>query len=216
MMKSVNVINLEGVDYKTPLSDIALKLDDLDKHEICYVPWPEYDYTPEVHYSIAHSNKLLFIKYYVKENMIRASYTATNDPVYLDSCVECFIGFEGEEMYYNFEFNCIGTCLGGYGRDRNGRQLLPVAALDQIRRQAVINNEPLKKENSAIWELTLVIPVNVFCYHNIKRLGGLRCRANFFKCGDGLPNPHYLTWSPVSSERPDFHLPAYFGALTFV
>ena len=40
-------------------------------------------------------------------------------------------------------------------------------------------------------------------------------KANFYKCGDKLSVPHYLSWNPVTTEKPDFHRPEYFGLLEF-
>jgi hypothetical protein len=27
--------------------------------------------------------------------------------------------------------------------------------------------------------------------------------------------PHYVTWNPIKTEKPDFHQPSYFGLLKF-
>jgi hypothetical protein len=40
-------------------------------------------------------------------------------------------------------------------------------------------------------------------------------RANFYKCADKSSNPHWITWSPVENDKPNFHLPGYFGRLEF-
>ncbi|MCK7536290.1 MAG: carbohydrate-binding family 9-like protein [Marinilabiliales bacterium] len=42
-------------------------------------------------------------------------------------------------------------------------------------------------------------------------LAGKSFRANFYKCGDKLSNPHFVTWNPVGTEKPDYHRPEYFG-----
>lgn len=38
-------------------------------------------------------------------------------------------------------------------------------------------------------------------------------KANFYKCGDGLTVPHYLSWSPIVTEKPDFHRPEFFNQI---
>ena len=38
-------------------------------------------------------------------------------------------------------------------------------------------------------------------------------RANFYKCGDKTAHPHYLSWSPIDTPKPDFHRPEFFGEL---
>ena len=40
-------------------------------------------------------------------------------------------------------------------------------------------------------------------------------RANLYKCGDKLCSPHFLSWSKVELEKPNFHSPQFFGELTF-
>ena len=40
-------------------------------------------------------------------------------------------------------------------------------------------------------------------------------RANFYKCGDKTEVPHYLAWSDLTSERPDYHRAGDFGDLYF-
>ena len=56
----------------------------------------------------------------------------------------------------------------------------------------------------------------IFFHHNIKDVKGKTFRANFYKCGDKLTVPHYVTWSPVETVKPDYHQPEYFGNIKFV
>ena len=39
--------------------------------------------------------------------------------------------------------------------------------------------------------------------------------GNFYKCGDLTEIEHYLAWSPMTSEKPDFHRRQDFGTLVF-
>lgn len=34
--------------------------------------------------------------------------------------------------------------------------------------------------------------------------------ANFYKCGDDLPAPYYLSWNKIIAPKPDFHYPDFF------
>ena len=36
------------------------------------------------------------------------------------------------------------------------------------------------------------------------------------KCGDDLTVPHFLSWNPIKTEKPDFHRPEFFGTVKFV
>jgi hypothetical protein len=154
------------------------------------------------------------LQYAVTEAHLQAAHGKTNEPVYQDSCVEFFISFDDGALYYNFEFNCIGTVLAGYGRSRTERSWLPEDVLQTIRCQSMIQRGGSK--NNVQWELTVALPVQVFCFHSFSSLRGINARANFYKCGDGLPVPHFVAWSNIESDKPDFHLPQFFGTLLFV
>jgi hypothetical protein len=43
-----------------------------------------------------------------------------------------------------------------------------------------------------------------------------RWRVNFYKCADRTSHPHWLTWAPVDSPAPNFHLPDAFGIMEFI
>jgi len=202
------------VNNDAPVNDLSRELDIIQKNSIKTAPWSAYTYKPEVFFAIAYSENCLCLKYYVSEKLVRAIYANPNDPVYKDSCVELFISFEDEKEYYNFEFNCAGTCLLGFGKERAGRKLLPEEVIGLIRHQALL--KPAGSQDANIdWELTLIIPLKAFHYHQIKTLKGKRCRVNFYKCGDDLPEPHFLAWNNIKTEQPDFHRPEYFGSMEF-
>lgn len=211
MMKQLNVPFITSIDQTKALEDVSIALDQLPKHLVDMVPWPNYDYKPNVGFSIAHSNDCLFLKFYVSENIVRAVYCNANDPVHKDSCVEFFIAFNDEKNYYNLEFNCIGTCHAGYGADRYDRKALSQEILHNIKTLSVFKQEP----DQIDWELTLKIPVEIFSNHRFTTFSGIKSTGNFFKCGDDLPKPHYLAWNDIKVETPNFHLSEYFGNMEF-
>lgn len=212
-MISLSVPFLNGIDQEAPLQEISSLLDKAPKQKLNYVPWEAYPYRPDVLFSIAYGNDAVFIKYFVREKTIRAVNNTLNSPVYNDSCVEFFIGFDDEPGYYNFEFNCIGTHLSGYGENKLDRTLLPEYITRQIKYKSVLTND---QNNETIgWELTLLIPFAAFCYHTIDSLKGKNCVANFYKCGDELPEPHFVSWSNIQWPQPNFHLRQFFGTLSF-
>jgi hypothetical protein len=177
-------------------------------------PWPSFEYLPEVSFAVGYSSHCLLIKFYVAEQYLQAVYNKINDPVHKDSCVEIFIAFDDDDDYYNLEFNSMGTCFAGYGKNRDERNTLPINVIRQIRHQTLVKSRAL---NEGIgWELTLMIPNEVFCYHKITSLKERACRVNLYKCGDDLPEPHFLAWNEVYSEEPDFHLPQFFGNMQFI
>ena len=46
-------------------------------------------------------------------------------------------------------------------------------------------------------------------------LYGARMKANFYKCGDKLQTPHFLSWNRIDLPSPNFHRPDFFGTLEF-
>ena len=57
---------------------------------------------------------------------------------------------------------------------------------------------------------------------NLQKLGakitldGQKVRGNIYKCGDKLPVPHFISWSPISTPAPDFHCPRFFGEMDII
>ena len=136
--------------------------------------------------------------------------------VWTDSCVEFFSIPAGDGIYYNIECNCIGTILIGAGPARNGREHAPKEITGLVQRWSSLGNEPFEERvEDTSWEVALIIPYKVFFKHQIESLDGKEVKANFYKCGDELQTPHFLSWNPIEIEKPDFHRPDFFGSLEF-
>ena len=186
------------------------------EHSISSQNWVE---APDVHvkFSIRHDGTSIYLYYQVEEPEIRAVNTKYNSPVWEDSCVEFFLAFGGDDGYYNFEINAIGTVLGAFGIDRNKRFHLADSLLMTIETIPSLERKPIEnKEGRTFWNMQLIIPVRVFHFSKIKNLSGVDAKANFYKCGDKLKHPHFLSWKPVLTSTPDFHSPGYFGQLYFL
>ena len=176
--------------------------------------WPEaFPYAPEAEFEISHSGAELHLLYRVREDAVRAACAADGEHAWEDSCVEFFFEPRRDGVYYNLECTCIGRILLCRGAERHGREPLPEALLRGIRRRSTLGETPfgLRAEPTA-WEVRLDIPAATF---GLPAFTGLEARGNFYKCGDRLPVPHYLSWAPVATPRPDFHRPEYFDRLIF-
>ena len=181
------------------------------------VNWKQFDYIPEVKFDICYGRSEIYIKYSVRENFFRALNTQINSKVWEDSCVEFFISPASDGIYYNIEFNAIGTCYMGSGTGRHDSKALQPEIVSLVRTLPSMGNEPVEDtEGNICWELTVAVPFRVFIHHSIRSMKGRIVHANFYKCGDKLKVPHYLTWKPVPASKPDFHRPEYFGKLKFV
>jgi hypothetical protein len=186
------------------------------EHTISNQNWVE---APQVKagFSIRHDDTSIYLFYKVEEPQVRAINTAYNSPVWEDSCVEFFLAFDGDDAYYNFEINAIGTVLGAFGKDRNKRLHLPDNFLSRIETTPSLGRDPIENlDQGTTWDLQLVIPLETFHFSKIKTLSGVDAHANFYKCGDKLKHPHFLSWKPVLCSKPDFHTPRYFGQLSFL
>lgn len=217
-MKTLKVRKLELSEAVPPLAEVSARLDQLGKgHNIRIINWKSHGYKPVVRFNIAYSDNEVFLKYYITENSVKAEKTKSNEMVCEDSCVEFFVSPAGDGIYYNFEFNPIGTILLGSGHGRSDSVRASENHISLIRRITSLGTEPFTEiKGKVIWNITIAIPLKAFYNHNIERLNGKTFRANFYKCGDKLSVPHYVTWNPVKTEKPDFHRPEHFGILEFV
>lgn len=211
-MEKLTVAFLENADYDDAPLSIAERLSEVESHYLRFTPWSAFPYHPAVSFNIAYTNDCLILKYRVREKAIRAVNNVINGSIWEDSCVEFFVSWDNGVSYYNLEFNCMGFGLIGFGKERTNRERLLEDVIETIKFHATITNQ-MKPQFD--WALTMMIPFSVFKHHTIMPKKGLKCQANFYKCGDKLPEPHYITWSNIEFHKPNFHLPAFFGQLTF-
>lgn len=198
------------------VKEVSCRMNTLERHIIGEMLGQESSLMPKVSFAIAYSDNCILLKYFVQENAIRVAHNLDNSPVHLDSCVEFFISFNDENSYYNLEFNSVGTCYFGFGESKANRVLMKLQDIGKIKRQATIES-CIDNGTSAIhWELSVMIPFEVFVFHQITSLINVQCKANFYKCGDALPTPHFLSWQKLVSDTPNFHLPQFFGNLHFM
>ena len=180
------------------------------------VNWQEYSYRPQVQFRMQYCDSAFLLQYRVREQSVRAVAAGDNGEVWKDSCVEFFVTPSDDGIYYNFEFNCAGTCLLAAGASREGREAAKPALIATIRRQPSLGRHPFgERKNETEWNMALVIPYTCLFRHPDYSPAGKTVRANFYKCGDDLTVPHFLSWNPIKTEKPDFHRPEFFGTVKF-
>lgn len=216
-MKQLTVKRLPAGDYEAEQIPQILDAAAIPFEKISCADWAEeYPYTPLAEFRLAHTDDSLLINYRVEEDSVAAVAPADNGRVWEDSCCEFFSMPADDGLYYNIECNCAGTLLVGSGAEREGRVLAPQDVLRQVRRWSSLGRKPFsEREGKVRWQMALVIPISTFFRSHVKPLGGRSFRANFYKCGDRLSRPHFLSWNPISIPKPDFHRPDYFGQLSF-
>lgn len=192
---------------------VEMALEALKKTPIQQASWKKYPYAPKATVQVGCRGDLLMLRFEVTEEKIQAHASETHGRVWEDSCVEFFFEPVPNEGYYNLEFNALGISKMAFGFSREGRVNLPLWLTDQVRLSSRIERLPGAEPK---WTLTAIIPAKIFHHHHIPEFIGSKARGNFYKCGDLLPTPHFLSWKRIETPEPDFHQPKFFGDILFV
>lgn len=216
--KTIKVKEMEFQGEQPTMQEVSVLLEaHTELNAIDLINWEAYPYQPMVKFRIGHHNNQIWLKFYVDEAHVLAQRTTTNSATHKDSCVEFFMDPVQNGNYYNFEFNAIGVTHLAYGPSGKERVFVDPEVIEkQIKIESSLGKEPFLERSSPMsWEMTVVIPIETFSFTKNISLKGLYSKANFYKCGDDTSIPHYLSWNPVDTEKPDFHQPSFFGNLVF-
>lgn len=176
---------------------------------------------PEVRVKLGYDREAIFLMFRVADRYVLAKASADQDPVFKDSCVEFFFT-PGPDLafgYFNLEINCGGTILFHFQNlPRQDRILVSDPHCRAAQRVASLPKRVWPEiADPVVWTVTLRLPVDVLASYCpvVHPETGVVWRGNFYKCADDSSRPHWLTWAPVASQEPDFHVPASFGILRF-
>ncbi len=161
----------------------------------------------------------LYVSYYCHDKHIAAEVLERHGPVSLDDAVEIFVSPNPAKVsnYYGFEMNVIGTSLTFLRADwyQGPLQWEP----DGVRLRTSLHGLRAKQDSpdDDHWTLELAIPLSNFAKDapRIPPAEGDQWRLNLNRAG-GKTNAQYSTWSPVRTDRPNFHQPESFGHVRFV
>lgn len=155
-----------------------------------------------------HDGENLYIRMTAREDNIRATLTGSLDQICNDSCLEFFFAPDAsDKRYLNFEVNPLGALYLGFGAERSTR------VRQIVKDTAMFSIQPFRTEDG--WGVTYRIPADfIRVYFPDFRFEGTAA-GNFYKCGDETVVPHYLAWSELTSETPDYHRRWDFGELVF-
>ena len=197
-------------------ADVAIgelwnELIDLPRQALKNDSWPAIASQCRADFVIAYTGQYILVMFFIENDHFNSIRRPVNGDVHLDNCVEFFISFDQSDKYYNIEFNALGNGKVAYGQN-NGQRLM----LDE----SIVRNIKTKIESTQVagsfnWTMLMKIPAAVFIHHQIESFSGMQVNANFYKCGDQLPDPHYLCWSRIDVPAPDFHQPKFFGKVEF-
>lgn len=208
---NLNVYHLNE-DLNASTDQLSEKLAAYPKHHLANDSWPQITTICTADFVIAHKEQYILLKFIISNDYFQSIERPVNSEVHLDNCVEFFIAFDQSDQYYNIEFNCLGIGKMAFGNQKDKRTLLEESVVQKI--QTWTKSDAMQGEFN--WEMMMSIPADAFVFHQISSFEGLTAKANFYKCGDGLPNPHFLCWNKVVSPTPDFHNPDHFGTIKFM
>lgn len=176
------------------------------------VNWPEsFPYSPDCNVAVARSDDYLAVRFNVRGLDLRATALSDNGRSWEDSCCEFFIEDPTDGTYYNFEMTCIGSLLASKRRTRPESHPLSNEELERVLRFSTLPHEAIEEDGIHSWTVAMLIPFDLIGVdgNNLPE----KLRANFYKCGDLTAHPHYVSWSPIDTPKPDFHRPEFFGEL---
>jgi hypothetical protein len=178
-------------------------------------------FKPEVFAKLMYDDENIYAIFIVKDRFVRCLTTIINGPVWKDSCVEFFFSPDAglPNNYFNLEVNCGGTPLMHFNTfPDSGPHILSAMDISSI--EIAHSMPPVvdpELTGPVIWTLEYRIPLaTIRKYAFVSQPAkGVSWKANFYKIAENNSNPHYMTWSPVLNAEPNFHLPQFFGTLSF-
>ncbi len=153
-----------------------------------------------------------FVKMVCEEKNPKREYQNHKDPVYKDSTMEVFLAFLSDEetlsndcMYTNFEINANGAMYAAYGKGRKNRQFITDEFYELTQVHSVIKEDK--------WYLEVLFPEEylntITDFEAVK--AGKTFYCNFYKISESEEILHFGSYSPIESEKPNFHLPICFA-----
>lgn len=160
---------------------------------------------------ICYNEDALLVHLSTEEKEIRAVETGLLGAPCEDSCLEFFFcPMEGDNRYFNLEFNSNGCLFLGFGTGIDD-----LIRLIYEKPEEIFSPDIRKTANG--WEIFYKIPysfVKLF-FPEFEVENGKKIRANCFKCADFSNPPHYMSWNLVEGEPFTFHKSHCFGVMNF-
>lgn len=191
--------------YDVKVVSEGYDIDEIQKIELNHALWNTVYQPKTIAQMWIVKNEGVYLRMECFEKNPKCVYHHQDDPVYKDSCMECFINFNPlkSTQYLNIEINANGALLMQVGSKRKDRRSITSFGV------AGLKPQPFKTETS--WGFVVKIPIRFikYFYEEI----ALEWTANFYKCGDECLEPHYLSWQKIDLEKPNYHAPQFFGNL---
>jgi hypothetical protein len=178
--------------------------------------WQSADaWRPGTQVSLGLRPRGLEVAFRVQDQYVLARTQEYDGPVYLDSCVEFFFqpNRMGEGPYFNIEINAAGGVKFNRQASRGVERVnIPSSVLLDL---AVDPGTVIAPEHTGpmSWFVQYTIDFDALSeFTTVDREGW---RGNFYKCVEENSHPHFGSWAPIGTDKPDFHRPEFFGSLLF-
>lgn len=207
----LEVNKIPALDAMTPERASEYMESEIQMSLIDKVNWKEqFPYHPLTAFNMAYTDECIYINFFIRCNYLRAVNYTDNSPVSEDSCVEFFCQMPNSDEYWNFEFNCIGTANVSHRVTRNNPTRLTQEELNRIVRCPSCGKRPFNElEGMFSWSLLVKIPTDMLGIDT--KIGEpITMRGNFYKCASQTSAPHFLSWAPIDTPKPNFHQPQFF------
>lgn len=213
MAKSAQFLRCDALDTLSMKECGEYIENNFQKLYVDTVNWPSVTaYQPICAVMGAYSEKYLYAHFVVRENGILAENYKNLSPVANDSCVEFFLKTPTSDEYWNFEFSCIGAVNASHRVTRPDAIRLTDEEIASIKRHSSCGTKPFgEKPGIHTWTLTIAIPLTLIGINSADMPSHIS--GNFYKCAGKASHPHYLSWAPIKSEKPNFHLPEFFAPI---
>ncbi len=163
------------------------------------------------------NDEYLYVSFVCQDHNVLAERTERDSMVYRDDCVEVFGSprIDKPDWYFNLEINANGAILDNfrpYGVAPEQHGWNPDGILVGTSVQGTINDE---SDVDQSWIMEMAIPFAIYAEimpHNPPQIGD-RWRLNFHRLEDNMAIKSQ--WSPGDRNRTIFHVPQYFGEVTF-
>jgi len=178
-------------------------------------------FRPKARAKMMYDTENIYVIFQVHDRYVRCLTNKFNGPVWQDAAVEFFFAPDSKtpERYFNLETNCGGTPLMHF--NLVPRKESKEISVEDLKKIEIAHSLPeiIDPEitEPVTWTLEYRIPLSLLKkYAPVTSPGnGVIWKANFYKIAENNSNHHYITWSPVENDKPDFHLPKFFGKLIF-
>ena len=161
---------------------------------------------------ICYSDDALLVHLETKEKDYIANEVELLGSPCRDSCLEFFFcPCEGDDRYFNIEFNSNGCLYLGFGSG-----IGDLVRLIPDKEKADIFEQNIVKRTDG-WEIFYRVSYGFIrrFFPDFKVYSGKKILANCYKCADRSEPPHYLTWNWLDGAPLGFHNTKCFGAMIF-